>query len=328
MSEPIGNSFRTIVAAGILLGALSMCAALYLLSQGELVDGVVLGAITYFLFRMFWRANLRKRELLRRGYYTGRRVGTHWVYDELQDGLIESLEFPLEYIGRGEYDIHIPGRAGLAATACHPGHANAAPKSSSDCRRCSSAARFISTRTRRRPRPPVAERVVVLVRLRPVGRERPADVSRRRGTVAAILLGRARQPRGLAQTSRAGACLLQRASREGLGRANPMPRISRSRRSNRSSTSSWSRRTWTTCTNAPAPRVCCTCMVSSALRVAPALRASVTASTARPSSSARNARKAPSCVPTSCGLARRRSTWTRLANTSPRPTRCWWLEPR
>lgn len=110
MSEPIGNSFRALVAAGILLGALSTCAALYLLSQGEIIGGVVLGAITYFLFRMFWRASLRKRELLRRGYYTGRRVGTHWVYDELQDGLIESLEFPLEYIGRGEYDIHIPGQ--------------------------------------------------------------------------------------------------------------------------------------------------------------------------------------------------------------------------
>ena len=29
-------------AAGILLGALSMCAALYLLSQGEIIGGVVL----------------------------------------------------------------------------------------------------------------------------------------------------------------------------------------------------------------------------------------------------------------------------------------------
>jgi hypothetical protein len=110
MSEPIGNSFRAIVAAGILLGALSTFAALYLLSQGEIIGGVVLGAVTYFLFRMFWRQTLRKRELLRRGYYIGRRVGTHWVYDELQDGFIESLEFPLEYIGRGEYDIHIPGQ--------------------------------------------------------------------------------------------------------------------------------------------------------------------------------------------------------------------------
>ena len=73
--------------------------------------------------------------------------------------------------------------------------------------------------TRRSPRPPVAEQVVVLVRLRPVGRERPAYLSRCRGSVAAVLLGRARQPRRLAQTSRAGARLLQRAAREGLGRA-------------------------------------------------------------------------------------------------------------
>ena len=55
-------------------------------------------------------ARVAQRALLRRGYFTGRRVGTHWVYDELQAGVIESLELPLEYVGRGEYDIHIPGQ--------------------------------------------------------------------------------------------------------------------------------------------------------------------------------------------------------------------------
>ena len=110
MSEPIGKAFPAIVAAAMLLGALFTCAALYLLSQGEIIGGATLGAITYFLFRMFWRTTQRKRELVRRGYYTGRRVGTYWVYDELQDGVIESLELPLDYVGRGEYDIHIPGQ--------------------------------------------------------------------------------------------------------------------------------------------------------------------------------------------------------------------------
>src|SRR6478735_12251555 len=109
MSERIGNSFRAMVGAGLLAGALLMGAALYLLSQGEILDGAVLGALTYFLFGMFWRSTLRKRELTRRGYYTGQRVGTHWVYDELQDGVIRSLELLLDYAGRGEYDIHIPG---------------------------------------------------------------------------------------------------------------------------------------------------------------------------------------------------------------------------
>jgi hypothetical protein len=84
-----------------------MCAALYLLQRN--FDGAVLGALTYFLFGMFWRATLRKRALSRRGYFTGQRVGTHWVYDELQDGVIESIELLLDYAGRGEYDIHIPG---------------------------------------------------------------------------------------------------------------------------------------------------------------------------------------------------------------------------
>ena len=109
MSERIGNSFRAMAGAALLLGTLLMCAALYLLSQGEILDGAVLGALTYFLFGMFWRATVRKRELAWRGYYTGRRVGTHWVYDELQDGVIESIDLPLDYAGRGEYEIHVPG---------------------------------------------------------------------------------------------------------------------------------------------------------------------------------------------------------------------------
>jgi len=109
MSERIDNSFRVIVAAGIVLGAFLMCSALYLVSQGDIFEGGVLGTITFFLFRMFWRDTLRKRSLLRRGYYTGQRVGAYWVYDELHAGVIESIEFLLDYAGRGEYDIHVPG---------------------------------------------------------------------------------------------------------------------------------------------------------------------------------------------------------------------------
>ena len=109
MSERIGKSFRAIVTAGILLGALLMFCALYLLSRGGILDGGVLATITFFLFRMFWGGTLRKRELLRRGYYTGRRVGAYWVYDELQEDVIESIEFLLDYAGRGEYEIHVPG---------------------------------------------------------------------------------------------------------------------------------------------------------------------------------------------------------------------------
>lgn len=95
--------------AGVLAGALAGLAALWMLVRGAVLEGLIVAAVTYFAFKWFWRATLRKRELLRRQFFVGRRVGTHWVYEELHGGEIQSLEFPLEYAGRGEYDIHVPG---------------------------------------------------------------------------------------------------------------------------------------------------------------------------------------------------------------------------
>ena len=84
--------------------------------QGEAVVAAVFATITFFLFRMFWRATQRKRVLLRQGWFAGRRTGNHWAYDELHDGMIESIELPLDYVGRGEYDIHVPGQQDWLAT--------------------------------------------------------------------------------------------------------------------------------------------------------------------------------------------------------------------
>jgi hypothetical protein len=109
MSEHIGNSFRGLVFAGILVSALAILAAFWMLVRGSVLNGLILAAVTFFAFKWFWRVTLRKRVLLRQQYFVGRRVGTHWVYEELHGGEIESLEFPLEYAGRGEYEIHIAG---------------------------------------------------------------------------------------------------------------------------------------------------------------------------------------------------------------------------
>ena len=108
MSERIGGSFRVLVAAMLVAAAAALACALLLISSGSLLNGVILASVTIFLLRMFWSATRRKRELVRRGYFSGRRVGTHWVYEELHDQVITSLRFPLEYVGRGAYDIHVP----------------------------------------------------------------------------------------------------------------------------------------------------------------------------------------------------------------------------
>jgi hypothetical protein len=116
MSERVGNSFRVIVAGGIAVCALAMAGALVLLAGGSLFDGAIVGGLTFFAFRWFWGATQRKRSLLSRGYHVGSRVGTYWVYEELRENVVVSLELPLDYLGRGEYDIHVPSERDWSAT--------------------------------------------------------------------------------------------------------------------------------------------------------------------------------------------------------------------
>lgn len=108
MSERIGASFRLQVWATMVGGGLIITGALVLVSRGRMVDGLLLAGATIFLLRWYWRATARQRALTRHGFHTGRRVGSHWAYEELHDGVVVSIELPLEYVGRGGYDIHVP----------------------------------------------------------------------------------------------------------------------------------------------------------------------------------------------------------------------------
>ena len=121
MTESIGNSFRVLVAAALAACALGAAAALLLLISGALINGLLVGALTVYAIRAFWQWSRRKRELLRLGYWAGHRIGMHWVYQELQGRDVVSLQLPLDYLGRGEYEIHVPGErdwlAGMPAWA-------------------------------------------------------------------------------------------------------------------------------------------------------------------------------------------------------------------
>jgi hypothetical protein len=108
MNERIGASFRLQVFGIMACGALIIAAALLLISRGEVIDGLLLAGGTIILLRWYLGTTARKRALLRRGFHAGRRVGSHWEYEELHDGEIVALELQLEYVGRGGYDIHIP----------------------------------------------------------------------------------------------------------------------------------------------------------------------------------------------------------------------------
>jgi hypothetical protein len=108
MNERIGASFRIQVLVALLCGVLVIAGALLLILRGELIDGVLLGGAATLLLQWYWRTTARKRSLTGRGFHAGRRVGAHWAYEELHDGVVVTLELPLEYVGRGDYDIHIP----------------------------------------------------------------------------------------------------------------------------------------------------------------------------------------------------------------------------
>jgi len=109
MSEHVGPGFRGMLVGVALVGTLTIAAALALIAQGEIFNGLVLGGVATLLLRWFWRTTARMRALSRSGYYAGRRVGNHWLYEELHEGEVESVELLLDYVGRGEYEIHIPG---------------------------------------------------------------------------------------------------------------------------------------------------------------------------------------------------------------------------
>jgi hypothetical protein len=108
MNERIGATFRIQLFATVACGLLVIAGALLLSASGELVDGLLLAGAAILLLRWYWRTTARKRALTRLGYHAGRRVGAHWEYEELHDGVVVALELPLEYVGRGGYDIHIP----------------------------------------------------------------------------------------------------------------------------------------------------------------------------------------------------------------------------
>src|SRR5262245_52859349 len=108
MDEHVGGSFRASVIVISLCGVLTIAAACVMIAGGMLISGLLLGIAATLLLRWYWRATARLRTLARRGFHPGRRVGAHWNYEELRDGVIVGLELPLEYVGRGEYEIHIP----------------------------------------------------------------------------------------------------------------------------------------------------------------------------------------------------------------------------
>lgn len=109
MAERLSGSLRYLLAAGVLVFVLAFLVALSLISRGDYVTGLIVAAVGWFGFRAYWSVTKRKRELVQRGYTAGRRVGTAWVYEELHHGEILGIELPLEYAGRGEYDIRVPG---------------------------------------------------------------------------------------------------------------------------------------------------------------------------------------------------------------------------
>lgn len=111
MSERIGASFRFVVVAVALCALLAIAAALLVVARGRVFEGTLIVFATVLLLRWYWKATARTRALARHGFHVGRRVGTHWVYEELHDGMVVALELPLAYVGRGEYDIHVPAES-------------------------------------------------------------------------------------------------------------------------------------------------------------------------------------------------------------------------
>ena len=108
MRERIPESYGLVVIAVVTAAAALMVWALLFATPASGWIRLALAAPGFLLLRLLWTSSRRKRELSGRGFHVGRRVGTHWVYEELHGGEVVSLELELGYVGRGEYEIHIP----------------------------------------------------------------------------------------------------------------------------------------------------------------------------------------------------------------------------
>ena len=116
MNERVGELFRAQVLIILLCGALAIAGGLLLIMRGDVLDGILIAAAAALLTQWYWRSTERKRSLISRGFHTGHRDGMHWLYEELQGGVIVSLPLTLDYAGRGEYEIHVPGERAWKAT--------------------------------------------------------------------------------------------------------------------------------------------------------------------------------------------------------------------
>jgi hypothetical protein len=107
MSERVAPSFQRMVIG--LMAVLALVLVAILLHVGGIFERLLIAAAGYFLLQWAWKATRRKRALASRGFHPGHRVGHHWVYEELHEGEIVAIELPLAYVGRGEYEILVPG---------------------------------------------------------------------------------------------------------------------------------------------------------------------------------------------------------------------------
>ncbi len=53
--------------------------------------------------------------LRRKSYFGGRRAGTYWVYEEIRDGRLLTLELPMENTEPGHYELFVPEDAAWRA---------------------------------------------------------------------------------------------------------------------------------------------------------------------------------------------------------------------
>jgi hypothetical protein len=101
----LGNLIMTFVV--ILILAIAGAAFMAVKTVG--VGWGLLAAAGFFALRSFWRRTTRLRALNKQGYFAGRHHGTVWVYEEVHGDTVDTLELPLSYAGRGEYELTVPG---------------------------------------------------------------------------------------------------------------------------------------------------------------------------------------------------------------------------
>ena len=106
----MANRYPTFFTRDPLSGAFwCVAGTVGLINLGRSTSPWILWPIFFLWFyATLYRGVIRSMRLSKRGYFSGRRLNEHWVYEEMMDRNVVALILPVTRTGHGRVELFIP----------------------------------------------------------------------------------------------------------------------------------------------------------------------------------------------------------------------------